>query len=143
MLLLTFDEHGGLYDHVPPPQNVPRPDKIKSKHKSWSFDFTSLGVRVPALVISPYVPKGTVLTKQALSNKIFEHSSVPATIKKIFGLKNFLTKRDEWAATFEDVASLDNPRSDCVEKLPEIYNWVGDWEGAALDDGYGTSPTSS
>ncbi|KAJ0439054.1 putative phosphoesterase, alkaline-phosphatase-like, core domain superfamily [Helianthus annuus] len=43
----------------------------------------------------------------------FEHSSIPATVKKIFGLKSHLTKRDEWAGTFEGVASRTTPRTDC------------------------------
>lgn len=43
----------------------------------------------------------------------FEHSSIPATVKKIFNLKEFLTKRDAWAGTFESILSMDSPRTDC------------------------------
>lgn len=43
----------------------------------------------------------------------FEHSSIPATVKKIFNLKEFLTKRDAWAGTFEGVLSRTSPRTDC------------------------------
>lgn len=43
----------------------------------------------------------------------FEHSSIPATVKKIFNLKDFLTKRDEWAGTFETVLTRTTPRTDC------------------------------
>lgn len=43
----------------------------------------------------------------------FEHSSIPATVKKIFGLEQFLTKRDEWAGTFEIVLNRHIPRTDC------------------------------
>ncbi|ONK76810.1 uncharacterized protein A4U43_C02F70 [Asparagus officinalis] len=52
----------------------------------------------------------------------FEHSSVPATVKKLFNLNtNFLTKRDAWAGTFESYFSLrKTPRTDCPEKLPEV-----------------------
>lgn len=46
----------------------------------------------------------------------FEHSSIPATVKKIFNLKEFLTKRDAWAATFEGVINRKNPRADCPGK---------------------------
>ncbi|MFS7889097.1 putative phosphoesterase [Helianthus anomalus] len=49
----------------------------------------------------------------------FEHSSIPATVKKIFGLKSHLTKRDEWAGTFEGVASRTTPRTDCPVTLPD------------------------
>lgn len=52
----------------------------------------------------------------------YEHSSIPATIKKLFNLSsNFLTHRDAWAATFEDVVShLTSPRTDCPMTLPEV-----------------------
>lgn len=52
-------------------------------------------------------------------NSEFEHSSIPATIKKIFNLtSNYLTHRDAWAGTFEEVvAELSSPRIDC----PGIY----------------------
>ncbi|MBA0790080.1 hypothetical protein Gohar_014749, partial [Gossypium harknessii] len=55
-------------------------------------------------------------------NSEFEHSSIPATIKKIFNLSsNFLTHRDAWAGTFEDVVShLTSPRTDCPETLPDV-----------------------
>lgn len=43
----------------------------------------------------------------------FEHSSIPATVKKIFNLKEFLTKRDAWAGTFETVLNRTTPRTDC------------------------------
>ena len=43
----------------------------------------------------------------------YEHSSIPATLKKIFNLKDFLTKRDAWAGTFEDVLNRSAPRTDC------------------------------
>ena len=43
----------------------------------------------------------------------FEHSSIAATVKKIFNLKDFLTKRDEWAGTFEGVLTRTIPRTDC------------------------------
>ncbi|PIN16191.1 hypothetical protein CDL12_11161 [Handroanthus impetiginosus] len=52
----------------------------------------------------------------------YEHSSIPATVKKLFNLKsNFLTKRDAWAGTFEKYFSLrETPRDDCPEELPEV-----------------------
>lgn len=46
----------------------------------------------------------------------YEHSSIPATVKKIFNLKTFLTKRDEWAGTFESVINRQSPRTDCPGK---------------------------
>jgi phospholipase C len=63
--IMVFDEHGGFADHVPPPTNVPAGDNLKYTEaapdgKNVTFDFTRLGVRVPALVISPWVGKGVI-----------------------------------------------------------------------------------
>lgn len=55
LLIITFDEHGGFYDHVPPPMNVPNPDGLNSKDPAFNFD--RLGVRVPTLMISPWINK--------------------------------------------------------------------------------------
>ena len=71
-----FDEHGGLYDHVPPPTTV-APDNHPSD--SSYVDFKHLGVRVPAIVISPYAP--------AMSDaRTYDHTSVIATAGKLCGL---------------------------------------------------------
>jgi phospholipase C len=51
----------------------------------------------------------------------FEHSSIAATVKKIFNLKEFLTKRDAWAGTFEGILTRTSPRVDCPGKLNIIY----------------------
>jgi phospholipase C len=75
-LLVLFDEHGGTYDHVPPPATIPPDDKRSDDPR---VDFTRLGVRVPAMLISPYSPAGTVTT-------LFDHTSVIATLRDLFGL---------------------------------------------------------
>ncbi|CAH8251446.1 unnamed protein product [Arabidopsis lyrata] len=64
----------------------------------------------------------------------FEHSSIPATVKKLFNLKShFLTKRDAWAGTFEKYFRIrDSPRQDCPEKLPEVKLSLRPW-GAKED----------
>nr|XP_043635481.1 non-specific phospholipase C1 isoform X2 [Erigeron canadensis] len=123
-LLITYDEHGGFYDHVPTPlDNVPNPDGIIGP-EPYYFGFDRLGVRVPTLLISPWIDKGTVIHEPNGPNPYsqFEHSSIPATVKKLFNLESdFLTKRDEWAGTFENYFNLrDTPRDDCPEKLPEV-----------------------
>jgi phospholipase C len=110
LLVITYDEHGGYYDHVPPPGSVPSPDGKKSKHPY--FDFTRLGVRVPTILISPFVEKGQV------DSTIYEHSSLPATIKTLFDLPEFLTSRDRAANTFEKNLSRATPRSDTPLSLP-------------------------
>jgi phospholipase C len=110
LLVVLYDEHGGFFDRVPPPGTVPSPDGKNSKNPI--FDFTRLGVRVPAILVSPYVEKGQV------DSTIYEHSSLPATIKTIFDLPKGLTARDEAANTFEKNLSRSTPRSDTPLTLP-------------------------
>ncbi|KAL3850596.1 hypothetical protein ACJIZ3_012478 [Penstemon smallii] len=123
-ILITYDEHGGFYDHVPTPvSGVPNPDGIIGPDP-WYFRFDRLGVRVPTLLISPWIDRGTVIHEPSGPTPYsqYEHSSIPATLKKLFNLQsNFLTKRDAWAGTFEKYFSLrDTPRDDCPETLPEV-----------------------
>ncbi|XP_010695377.1 non-specific phospholipase C6 isoform X1 [Beta vulgaris subsp. vulgaris] len=124
LLVITYDEHGGFYDHVQTPYvNVPSPDGNTGPPPNF-FKFDRLGVRVPTIMVSPWIKKGTVMSKAKgpTPDSEFEHSSIPATIKKIFNLKsNFLTHRDAWAGIFEDVVTqLTSPRTDCPEVLPEV-----------------------
>jgi len=86
LLIINFDEHGGYYDHKLPPKTV-APDE----HTDL-FNFRQYGVRVPCLIISPYVGKG-------LDHTVYDHASVLATIERLCHIKP-LTKRDESAHTF-------------------------------------------
>jgi phospholipase C len=110
LLVILYDEHGGFFDRVSPPGLVPSPDGKKSKNPA--FDFTRLGVRVPAILVSPYVEKGQV------DSTIYEHSSLPATIRTLFNLPEGLTARDKSANTFEKNLSRSTPRSDTPLTLP-------------------------
>jgi hypothetical protein len=110
LFIVLYDEHGGFFDRVPPPDPVPSPDGKKSRHPA--FDFTRLGVRVPAILVSPFVEKGQV------DSAIYEHSSLPATIKTLFDLPDGLTARDKAANTFEKNFSRSTPRSDTPLTLP-------------------------
>ena len=115
LLVICYDEHGGLFDHVPPPQPVPNPDgKVwpgAAGNSDPPFDFTWLGVRVPAILVSPYIQPRTI------NRTLFDHTSVIATASKVF-LKNtpanFLTLRDKSANTFETVFNTDTPRTDAI-----------------------------
>jgi phospholipase C len=109
LLLILWDEHGGFYDHVAPPTTV-NPDGKDSPE----FDFTLLGIRVPAVVVSPWIAAGTI------EHTLYDHSSLPATLKSLFGLRAFLTKRDAQANTFEQLCTLDSARSDCPQDLQPI-----------------------
>ncbi|XP_074580998.1 non-specific phospholipase C6-like [Curcuma longa] len=124
LLIITYDEHGGFYDHVPTPNvGIPSPDGIVGS-EPFFFNFDRLGVRVPTIMVSPWIKKGTVVSRPngpTLTSE-YEHSSIPATIKKIFNLSSdFLTQRDAWAGTFDNVYSeLTSPRTDCPELLPVV-----------------------
>ncbi|KAK9125026.1 hypothetical protein Scep_013872 [Stephania cephalantha] len=121
LLVITYDEHGGFFDHVHTPiEGVPSPDQVVGP-EPFLFEFNRLGVRVPTLLISPWIEKGTVLhgpNGSPFPTSEFEHSSIPATVKKMFNLPTFLTKRDEWAGTFEGVLTRTEPRTDCPVELP-------------------------
>jgi Phosphoesterase family len=110
LLVVPYDEHGGFFDRVSPPESVPSPDGKKSRHPF--FDFTRLGIRVPAVIVSPFVEKGQV------DSTVYEHSSVPATIKTLFGLPEGLTARDRAANTFEKILTRTIPRLDTPLTLP-------------------------
>ncbi|KAJ7559068.1 hypothetical protein O6H91_04G068500 [Diphasiastrum complanatum] len=124
LLIITYDEHGGFYDHVPTPvKNVPNPDGLNGP-APYFFKFDRLGVRVPTIMVSPWINKGTVVHEPngPTPDSHFEHSSIPATVKRIFNLKSdFLSKRDAWAGTFESIlAPRSTPRTDCPATLPNV-----------------------
>lgn len=108
LLVVLYDEHGGFYDHVPPPVGVPNPDGRVSTDPP--FDFTRLGPRVPAILISPWLPK-------RVDSTVYEHSSVLATVKKLFNLPDFLTERDRHANSFEHLFEHARFRHDTPERL--------------------------
>jgi len=112
-LLVTYDEHGGIFDHVSPPACVPdgftAPPEKTGTGQPFSFD--RLGVRVPSILVSPWIPKGTIV------NDVFEHASIPATATKWL-LPNFAghrTPREMAAATFLDLLSAPAIRTNCPD----------------------------
>eukprot|EP01004_Peranema_trichophorum_P003240 NODE_2239_length_1644_cov_65.666009_g1918_i0.p1 GENE.NODE_2239_length_1644_cov_65.666009_g1918_i0~~NODE_2239_length_1644_cov_65.666009_g1918_i0.p1 ORF type:complete len:511 (-),score=107.12 NODE_2239_length_1644_cov_65.666009_g1918_i0:111-1538(-) len=124
LFIITFDEHGGFYDHVPTPLNVPPPGDGEKSYPDEGFLFDRLGIRIPTILISPWIPKGTVISGPPESQKPFPNSeyeltSIMATTRKLLNMDPTpLTKRDAWAATFEHVLSLKTPRKDCPVHLP-------------------------
>lgn len=112
-LLIVYDEHGGIYDHVPPPACLPDGFVASGSDTGTGaeFKFDRLGVRVPAILVSPWVPKGTVV-----SGRIFEHSSIPATATKFFlGSYDQRSPREKAADTFLDLLSLSTMRTDAPD----------------------------
>ena len=118
-LLVVYDEHGGIFDHVPPPACTPDGHSAGPADTglSFSFNFDRLGVRVPAILISPWIPKGTVVG----ADRVFEHASIPATVSSHFiGNYTASTAREQSAQTFLDLLSLDTMRTDTV-----VFNTQG------------------
>ncbi len=111
LLIVTFDEHGGFYDHVAPPVGIPPGDAQTPSYVHNNFLFDRLGVRVPALVISPYVKRGIC------DHTVYDHGSIPATIERVFGM-SALTARDRAAHDVLPLLSLETPRLDTSARLP-------------------------
>ncbi|MBN9618118.1 MAG: phosphoesterase, partial [Actinobacteria bacterium] len=107
LLIITYDEHGGCYDHVSPPWGATPPDATAGE---FGFDFTRFGPRVPTVLVSPLVPAGSVL-RVADGAVPFDHTSVLATVEHRFGLAP-LTKRDAAAPDVGGALSLAAPRTD-------------------------------
>jgi phospholipase C len=122
-LLIVYDEHGGIFDHVPPP-SCPAGSFHSAQIDPGTgqpFMFDRLGVRVPAILVSPWVPKGTIV------GRTFDHASIPATITKFFlGSYPHVSLREQNADVFiepndgtgnmaNNLLSLDVMRNDCPD----------------------------
>ena len=111
-LLIVYDEHGGIFDHVPPPSCLPDGFVAQPSDTGTldAFHFDRLGVRVPAILVSPWVAKGSVI------NDVFEHACIPATVTDYFiGEYDNRSPREKAANTFLGYLSLSTirPEDDC------------------------------
>jgi phospholipase C len=106
LLIVTYDEHGGCYDHVAPPWGATPPDDTSGE---FGFDFTRFGLRVPTVLISPLIPAGTVF--RAHGPVPLDHTSILATIEHRWNLQA-LTRRDAAAPDVGGALSLTVPRID-------------------------------
>ena len=120
-LLIVYDEHGGLHDHVVPPDCTPDgfvAAPAATGIPGMEFRFDRLGIRVPAILVSPYIPRGTVVpgTEDPANKRIFEHASIPATVtKKFLGGNDQGTIREQNAETFLDLLGDElRDDKDCV-----------------------------
>ena len=119
MLIITYDEHGGFFDHVPPQTTVdPGDSPSRSDNNKHGFNFRQLGVRVPAVVVSPYISKGVI------DHRVYDHSSVPSTVEGLFGLTN-LTQRDKRGNRLDTLLTLTDPRTDAPRTLPDPVDTGG------------------
>ncbi|KAH8776807.1 phosphoesterase [Hyaloscypha sp. PMI_1271] len=127
LFILTFDEHGGFGDHVPPPVNVPAGDGLLYTEtapdgKNITFDFKRLGVRVPTLLISPWVSKGVVEKKGRNNGREYTHTSILKFLQNLWGLDS-LSPRVDYSASFEHLIT-DDYRTNTPATLvnPHPYN---------------------
>lgn len=130
LIIINFDEHGGFADHVPPPINIPIPeDDISfsglSDAHNVTYDFSRLGVRVPAFAISPYIAPNTLIHDDGTSyasNSAYTHTSFLHFLQNLWNLDG-MNNRVQWAKTFEHIFQ-DQPQNNALEKLPTPV-WYG------------------
>jgi phospholipase C len=107
LLIVVYDEHGGCYDHVPPPSGAVVPDKSAGE---FGFNFERFGPRVPAVLVSPLIPSGTVF-RVAAGTMPLDHTSILKTVETRWKVAA-LTARDAAANSVEDAITLVEPRTD-------------------------------
>ncbi|MFT3797156.1 alkaline phosphatase family protein [Microbacterium sp.] len=122
-LVVTFDEHGGIFDHVAPPAATP-PDDAGPGEMGFGFD--RLGPRVPAIVISAYTAAGTVVHDE------MHHGAVIATLCRQHGLAP-LTARDAGARAIDNALTLTAPRQPGTWPQPTAL-WAPPNPEAVADD---------
>lgn len=108
LFVVVYDEHGGIYDHVEPPAACCPDEPDFAKSNDFGFTFDRLGVRVPAILCSPWIPAGTVI-----SDRVFDHASIPRTVSDFFLGKDWdgpRPPREKGATTFLDYLTLPQPR---------------------------------
>lgn len=105
LLVVLYDEHGGFFDHVEPPQAIP-PSLPQS---DWEYSFGRLGIRVPAVIVSPWVKRGFDATP-------FDHTSLLKYLIEKWGLGP-LGNRTGQASSIGTLIQTAPPRTDTVQKI--------------------------
>ena len=111
LLLVAFDEHGGNYDHVPPPAADP-PGGPSAAPGQLGFRFDRAGIRIPTLAVSAYIDPHTVITGA------YRNTSLIATLRDRWQLGAPLTARDASAPSIAPVLTRSTPRAQ--EDWPEV-----------------------
>lgn len=106
LLIILYDEHGGLYDHVAPPTNAVTPDNSVGQ---YGFNFQRFGIRVPAVFVSPWIDAGRVF--RAPGKTPFDHTTILKTLETRFKMKP-LTARDAAAPDLSSIFTRKTPRAD-------------------------------
>lgn len=121
--IVVYDEHGGFFDHVVPPSAEPPGDDADYRHwaaeeEAKRFDFTRLGVRVLAIVVSPYIEKGTVF------HTTVDHTTICKTLEDRFGRTNTrlaVTERQKQVVSLAGLFTRESPRIDAPTALAAPY----------------------
>jgi len=110
LLIVTYDEHGGFADHVPPPDNAVAPDDNGLNY----FGFTLLGPRVPTVLVSPWIRRGA-----DDGQTTYDHSAIPRALRELFAPDSEpLSRREQHAALLLKRLALDEPRADVPTTQP-------------------------
>jgi len=134
LFVVTYDDYGGFYDHVerPAAPHDESPCNVWNAQHNVSktgptdcpnaFDFQQLGLRSSTMLISPWIKKASIINEPLKRGDRadwhgssepppqWDHTSMLATAKNLFGLPDFLTKRDAWAGSFDELL-LEQPRA--------------------------------
>jgi hypothetical protein len=125
LLIVTFDEHGGFYDHVPPPRaENPWPHDVVD-----GFSYDRMGVRVPTILLSPLIKEHTVFRSK--TQVPYDSTSILATLLRWYGIPKArwaLGARTHHAATFEGVFERALPRTDKPKFTPPDQPPATEWE---------------
>lgn len=112
LLIVTYDEHGGCFDHVPP-LAAPVPDQYDTD------PFNRYGVRVPTILISPLISPGQIFRANTAPAPNLDHTSIIRTVfDRFLTSSDYLLARDQTAPSVADVLDLtspDNPGSDVAQ----------------------------
>lgn len=120
LLIITFDEHGGCFDHVPPPPTVsPNKNEFQDPRGQFGFQFDLLGPRVPMVMISSHIAPKTIV------NTPLDHSSFLQTMQQKWGFKSLGPRMDQARGFADGLFTLDKPRS---------------WPSLALHSGTASKP---
>jgi phospholipase C len=125
LLVITYDEHGGCYDHVAPPGGAKNPDPASQPGQD-GFLFNRFGVRVPCVLVNPFIRRGLVARPDGYTP--FDHTSIIRTVQTCFGLGGSLTERDKAAPDFSCVLTLETPRQDDLPTVSPLQ-----WNAVAAE----------
>ncbi|AOJ04891.1 phosphoesterase [Burkholderia mayonis] len=134
LLVVTYDEHGGCFDHVLPPANATPPDDASAPGDE-TFGFYRFGVRVPAVVVSPYIEAGTVFRSPTAVP--YDHTSILATLRDWLGIppdRMLKSARIANAPTLAQLFTRDTPRADLPAISASATDFVHPPPTAPLND---------